>query len=274
MQSLQQELWQAAGPRVLTHVGDLAWWVHRTPVARRLWLEGDRCVAWAWIDRGTALVHDVHPEFRAGPLHEEVLDWFEAEAEPGANGLQAWAMDGDDVAFGLLARRGFERPARASSYEYYVRALSDLPEVPPLRDGFRLRAVHGDEDMHERVEVHRATWEPSRVTEESYRNVMRAWPYRGDLDCVVEAPDGRFAAYALAWYDDANRVGELEPVGTYPDFRRLGLGAAVCRYAFSRLRDAGAEQVIVYSESEPAQRLYESVGFRRHAILRSFTKVR
>src|SRR5881227_2916368 len=27
------------------------------------------------------------------------------------------------------------------------------------------------------------------------------------LDCVVEAPDGRFAAYVLAWPDDANGVG-------------------------------------------------------------------
>jgi uncharacterized lipoprotein YbaY len=30
-----------------------------------------------------------------------------------------------------------------------------------------------------RLEVHRAAFAPSRVTVESYRNVMATWPYRG-----------------------------------------------------------------------------------------------
>ena len=50
----------------------------------------------------------------------------------------------------------------------------------------------------------------------------QAWPYRSDLDCVVEAPDGTFAAYVLCWYDEDNGVGEFEPVGTHPDYRRRG----------------------------------------------------
>ncbi len=43
-------------------------------------------------------------------------------------------------------------------------------------------------DLAERVAIHRDVWAPSRVTEESYANVMAAWPYRASLDCVVEAP--------------------------------------------------------------------------------------
>jgi ribosomal protein S18 acetylase RimI-like enzyme len=106
------------------------------------------------------------------------------------------------------------------------------------------------------------------VTEETYRDVMRTWPYRPDIDCVLEAPDGSFAAYVLCWYDDANRVGEFEPVGTHQNYRRRGFGAAVCRYALHRLREEGGRQAIVYASGEPDQRqasaLYESVGFRRH----------
>ena len=49
---------------------------------------------------------------------------------------------------------------------------------------------------------------------------MAEWPYRSSLDCVVEAPDGRFAGYCLMWPDDENRVGELEPVGVREEFRR------------------------------------------------------
>ncbi len=185
MQALQQELWALEGPRVLTHAGDLAWWLHRGPE---------------------------------------------------------------------------ERPE---------------PVVP---EGFTLRTVRNEADFHQRVAVHRAVWAPSRLTEESYRKVMRAWPYRSDLDCVVEAADGTFAAYVLCWYDDDNRVGEFEPVGTHPDYRRRGLGAAVCTYALRRLQEEGARQAIVYAEGrdedEPSRALYESVGFHLHTRAIEFRKER
>ena len=109
-------------------------------------------------------------------------------------------------------------------------------------------------------------WAPSRVTVESFTKLQTAWPYRADLDCVVEAPDGSFAAYCLAWLDDENRVGELEPVGTHPDHRRRGLASAVCRFALHRLREEGAERAIVYSlAGSDATALYESIGMREHA---------
>jgi hypothetical protein len=53
-------------------------------------------------------------------------------------------------------------------------------------------------DPARRVAVHRAAWHPSRVTVDSYRNVMAAWPYRATLDWVIEAPDGRVGRGALS----------------------------------------------------------------------------
>jgi ribosomal protein S18 acetylase RimI-like enzyme len=271
MQRLQQELWAIEGPRTATHVGDLAWGSTHAPRerewTRRLWLDGGRCVAWAWVKRGASLEYEIHPDHRGGPLHAELLDWFESEA-PAGETLSAWWMEGDDVSLGLLEPRGYEQGEDAESLLYHVQELDDPVAVPSVRDGFRLRTVNGDDDIYERVLVHQAVWAPSRVTEQTYRSVMRAWPYRADLDCVVEAPDGSFAAYVLCWYDDANRVGEFEPVGTHPNHRRRGFGAAVCSYALRRLQEEGAAQAIVYASGRPDQRqasaLYESVGFRRH----------
>src|ERR671934_55115 len=62
----------------------------------------------------------------------------------------------------------------------------DEPRVP---GGYTLRTVRGEEDLAARVASHRAAWEGSRVTEESYRFVMRTRAYRTELDCVLEAPD-------------------------------------------------------------------------------------
>ena len=94
---------------------------------------------------------------------------------------------------------------------------------------------------------------------------MASWPYRSSLDCVVEAPDRRFAAYVLVWPDDVNGVGLFEPVGTREEFRRLGLGAAVCTFALQRMHEEGLRQAVVLCESDAACALYVSVGFRRHA---------
>jgi len=154
---------------------------------------------------------------------------------------------------------------------YLVRDLPERPEPPPLPDGFGYRTV-GEEDVAERVSLHREVWAPSRVTELSYAQVRAQWPYRESLDCVVAAPDGRFAAYCLCWPDDANAVGEFEPVGVRPEFRRRGLGAAACTFALRRLHEEGGRQAIVYCATEPACALYESLGFGIHASLVEYSR--
>ncbi|MGA5560099.1 GNAT family N-acetyltransferase [Streptomyces platensis] len=42
------------------------------------------------------------------------------------------------------------------------------------------------------------------------------------------------------WLDEANRTAEFEPVGTHPDYRRLGLGRALLLHGMHLARDAGA----------------------------------
>jgi ribosomal protein S18 acetylase RimI-like enzyme len=154
---------------------------------------------------------------------------------------------------------------------YLQRDLEHPPELLPLPEGFGYRTV-GPDDVPERVAVHREVWAPSRVTESSYAQVRAQWPYRESLDCVIESPDGRFAAYCLCWPDDENGVGEFEPVGVRPEFRRRGLGAAVCTFALRRWHEEGGRQAIVYCASLPACALYESVGFHRHATQVGFAR--
>jgi ribosomal protein S18 acetylase RimI-like enzyme len=158
---------------------------------------------------------------------------------------------------------------------YLVRDLVEPPEPQSLPDDFRYRTVAAD-DMPERVSIHREVWAragtPSRFTESSYAQVRGEWPYRESLDCVVEAPDGRFAAYCLCWPDDENRVGEFEPVGVRAEFRRRGLGAAVCTFALQRLHEEGGRQAIVYCATAPACALYESLGFQIHASLVEYSR--
>jgi ribosomal protein S18 acetylase RimI-like enzyme len=140
-------------------------------------------------------------------------------------------------------------------------------ESPKLPKGFILRHVE-DGDAEQRAHVHQMAFNPSRVSVESYKNVMATWPYRADLDWIVEAPNGEFAAFALAWFDDVNSVGELEPVGTASEYRELGLARAVSLAALHALKNVGAESAVVYPRGDAdypvPNRLYEGLGFVQH----------
>ena len=273
MQQLALEQRRLLGARAYWHVGDVAWGLRQHEGREsewkiRLWVEDGRVVAWSWLkaDGRDKLEHQVHPE------HLHLLD--EILAEPAAH--VAYAFEDDTELREALARHGFIEPQEQAMH-YNAIELTDAPELPELPEGFRYRTV-GHDDIPERVSIHRAVWgrpdAPSRFTESSFAHVRKAWPYRESLDCVVEAPDGRFAAYALLWPDDASSVGELEPVGVREEFRRRGLGAAVCTYALRRWYEEGGRNAIVYCVTDAACGLYESVGFRRHASLVGYSRAR
>ena len=265
MHELALEQRSDLGVRAPWHVGDVSWGLFQHEGREdeweiRVWKDGDRTVAWSWLKGAKGwLEFDVRRERR--DLLDEILD------EPRAR--LAVCYEDDAEVRPILEARGFIHP----EWMIHLNAR-DLAEAPPqleLPDGFRCRTVEPD-DLAERVAVHRDVWAPSRVTESSYANVMAAWPYRASLDCVVEAPDGRFAAYVLAWPDQENRVGLFEPVGTREEFRGRRLGAAVCTFALRRLHEEGIRQAVVGCMTEPACALYESIGFRRHATLVGYSR--
>jgi ribosomal protein S18 acetylase RimI-like enzyme len=222
------------------HVGDVTWGLRQHEGREqewqiRIWREDERVAAWSWLkgDRGL-LEFDVRRDRLR--LLDEIL------AQPAAR--TAVAFEDDEDVRAALERHGFAKRDETNVnrqgplMHFLAREVPDAPELPSLPDGFRYRTVEPD-DLTERVAIHRDVWAPSRVTEESFANVPASWPYRASLDCVVEAPDGRFAAYCLDWPDDENRVGELEPVGVRDEYRRRGLGAAVCTFGLRRCTKKG-----------------------------------
>ena len=98
------------------------------------------------------------------------------------------------------------------------------------------------------------------------QGVRQTAAYRGDLHILVEAPDGTMASSTIMWLDEANRTAEFEPVGTHPDYRRLGLGRAMLLHGMHLARAAGATHMTVACLGAPghpkARGLYYSVGFR------------
>jgi GNAT superfamily N-acetyltransferase len=279
MQALAQSIWSFDEHH---HVGGLAWQrfehVGREPEwPTRIWETGGRVVAWAWLyehdpDVLYAQVHPDHPE-----LWDAALDWFERGA--GADELEILVFERERRLLSAIEARGYAPCADAPFGLLNRRGLDDLPPLV-LPPGLRALSMAELPDPDRRAAAHRAAWSRiagrehlppagSRVTGESYRNVMAAWPYRPELDLVLEDCDGRWVANCCIWLDAANGVAEFEPVGVDADFRRRGLGRAVCLAGLHALARTGAHTAIVGSRGDagyPAPRgLYFGLGFATYA---------
>jgi mycothiol synthase len=270
MRALLVATYATSGPPVYATVGDLDWWRYSDPdpaaLARaRLWLDaadGLVGIAWPSDDQVDLLVHPRHHRVLAA-----MLAWAEQRRrEAGSGGprpprLTAWAYEGDGERQTLLGRRGYRRGEGFLCHR--GRRLDAAPPAPRLPAGYALRHVCGEADLSRRAAVHRAAFAPSELTPERYRAVMGAPTYRPELDLVVEATDGSFAAFGLAWLDAANWIGTFEPVGCHPAHQRRGLATAIMGEGLRRLRAAGATMAFVTTGGEQvaANALYDAVGF-------------
>lgn len=263
MQGLVQRIWS---PRCRWHVGDLAWGRYAIPGAAAdfrtaLWLDGDQVVGWGWAEVPGYLSWVVDPAVPDVAI--EVLSWFEGVA--GSAELTTTILEPEAHLVDALTAAGYTSDTTAAYFVHHHRTLDDV-EAPELPDGFRLRQVQPGQAAP-RAAVHRAGWSDfgSRVSADSYADVMAAWPYRPELDWVVETSGGEWVASALGWLDHHNAVGLLEPVGCAPAYRRLGLARAVNLAVLHAFREGGATSALVGPRGDDAYpvpaRLYRSIGF-------------
>ncbi|WP_367128212.1 GNAT family N-acetyltransferase [Saccharothrix sp. HUAS TT1] len=248
-----RELARRTWPDGRWHAGGLTWSLHEHPHTdqpTRTW--GDR--AWGRLPAPGVLQWQVHPDHPE--LADDVLDW--ATGATDLTEVVAWS--GEPHQLDALTRHGY-RPAPGPFLIRLARGLDHLPTTTPPAGYHRAHVT--DDLVPARVHAHRAAWHPSHVTEDGYRALRAAEPYREHLDRVVLAPDGAVAASCLAWLDDG--VGECEPVGTHPDHRRLGLARTATLDALHALRDLGAHTAVAHARGDDAHpvpaHLYRSVGF-------------
>jgi ribosomal protein S18 acetylase RimI-like enzyme len=227
----------------------------------------------AWAEARRRQLPDAYPRFIELTSMEQ---WAEEIRSPGgtpvADGrwLTTIALERDQPRIDFLEAHGFA--ATEHFAPDYRRDLSQPIASPQLADGHRLRGVT-DADLVERVAVHRAAWLGSSYDATRHRRIQESPGYDPQLDIVLEAADGRFVSYCIAWVDAAG-VGSFEPVGTRPEWRGQGVGRAIILEGLRRLKAKRVLRARVSTAgfNAPAQRLYESCGFERIDTMRTYLK--
>ena len=254
------------GTRIYATVGEIDWWRFTDDDSDaamrrvRLWFDDDALVAFSWPDDDQIDVF--HPGYAY--LQDAMLAWSVSdhrEREGAEKPMTTFAFASDPLRQEHLRRYGFA-PGDELLFLRTRPVSEDLPE-PALPAGYTIRHVVGPEEAEARVAVHRAAFTQSKMTAEKYRRVMVAPSYRPELDLVAVAPDGSFAAFAIVWWDEVNRRGIFEPLGTAAEHQRRGLGRAIVAEGTRRLRGLGAESAWITSASDnpAANALYDGCGF-------------
>ena len=272
---------QAANGTYYVHTGDLDWWLY-FPLIQQSWNEiiylrdgsnpDELLIGWALLSpEWRAFDVFVHPRERGSGRAAEMYIWAEEQItrlvkdSGGADIRTMWICEADEVLINHLLQRGFIRGE--DNLNCFERSLAaPLPNFG-MPAGFQIRSVAGEEEGLKRAMASHAAFSSDKSFEfywSRYQRFMRSPGYSPDLNLMIVTPDGRCASFCNCWLDPVNRVGLFEPVGTHPDFQRLGMARAVMIEGLRRMQVAGMLTATVGAESDnpAAQGLYRSIGFQ------------
>jgi ribosomal protein S18 acetylase RimI-like enzyme len=240
-----------------------------------LWFdEGQQLAAWAVLQTPFWTMDYVcHPAAEAH-LHREILAWADRRAReiaPTELGHPAWyvmVFEEQSKRIQDLEVMGFKCQADVGENSW-SKVLMQRDAALPVKvyqppAGYVVRSLSGEGEAEAYVELHRSVFESKNMTVDWRRRAIRHPAYRQDLDLVVEAPDGRLAAFCICWFDKTTSSGQVEPLGCHKDFRKYALGRVALAEGLYRLQRLGAKTVHVETDSyrNTAFRLYESFDFQ------------
>jgi GNAT superfamily N-acetyltransferase len=146
-------------------------------------------------------------------------------------------------------------------------ALFPIGDPPPLPDGLRIETVRDEQQLGQFQEVMSGGFSmPLHLAKglitPAVLGVSGFESYLGFLD-------GKAVATSGLYFGDG--TAGVYNVGTLPDYRRPGLGAAMTWHAVSRGADRGCT-VSILQASVMGKPVYERMGFRTVAPYRTFVR--
>lgn len=234
----------------------------------RLWFEGTLLIAFAFVDEFCNLCFEIRSEINNPKLEQEIAEWgmicmqdrIKKTGEIAALDSYCSALNTDRI--NLLERMGFVQQEVQSLH--FSRDLSDpLPELR-LPQGYSIRCVNGESEVAQLVNLHQTAFGTEHMTVEYRLAMMHAPEYDQSMDWVATSPDGKLAAFCIGSIDSEDpSTGYLDPIGTHPGHRRIGLSAAMIAHGLSVLKSRGIiiAQFGTNSENIPMQQLAVHSGF-------------
>ncbi|MFW9798553.1 MAG: GNAT family N-acetyltransferase [Candidatus Thorarchaeota archaeon] len=240
-----------------------------------VWQIGEQIVALSLSKPSGSCHLSIHPDYLE--YAKEIMVWMQGRVkELGKKDVIKMSLvvdDTDKELISILTELGFEKDEIEGDNQ--VRPVdTPVPDYTLPKEYTVRNAVIRDEYDEYRAVQKSVFPHIKSMSKEILDTYTEASFYHEELDIVAVAPNGEFAAFCTARIDPVSRITELEPVGTHPDHRKLGLGKAVILESLKRLERFMPSAVVILgaAPSEGARALYKSVGFINKGMAHYWTK--
>lgn len=228
----------------------------------RLWYdENGRLAGVAVSEYGKCSIYtQVHPDYP--DIEKEMIPWIIDTWAKDKPQLEMFVYITDQKRKKLLAEFGFEEYKDSGWMREYDlgKSLYDSPLSP----GFQIERLSQNRNYESLLKAVNAAFDrpPKLPMEWLESKLFDAPSISEDWQLSAVTPDGEHASFCFVWIDGENRIAEIEPIGTRPEFQKKGLAKAVVVECFRRLRDEGIDLAYIASGPEPlpSNKLYESLN--------------
>lgn len=202
------------------------------------------------------------------PTQEVLIDWaIENLSQKSENKLwlEVWCNENDEIRQKILEDKGF-KPTSEHQIKR-TQTLSSLKSLPQIPDGYVVRNVdRNDEDYEKMAKLLNAAFNRDFHSAEEYRNFATLAPsYRSELEIVVQAPNGEFAAHAGFTAHNKESFVVVEPVCTHPDHQNLGLARIAIAEGLNRCLNMGIKTAFIeaWYSNPVSNHVYQQMGFAK-----------
>lgn len=199
----------------------------------------------------------VHPEYRGQGIFKKLSELVLAEGKRRNSGSMLLLSDrksesGQDFIAGTGAKYAH------SEYEMY---LNQNVQQPMDSSGINLRnATNADaQEIARQNAIYFGEGEPENIELEDL--ILPEEEEKRGMPCYLAEKDQQIIGKVNLQI--TSKLGAIFGLGVLPEYRRLGYGRAILLMAIGKLREAGANEIMlqVAAENANALNLYKSCGF-------------
>lgn len=196
----------------------------------------------------------VHHNYRE--VEKDILQWIK---DRHARKRTTFALEEDSYRIENLKSDGF-RYNHHSKNMYAYDLSSPLPNAQ-LKEGFRVSSLSELKDFDTFFTAKDAAFPHAGSSKQRFKTKSQAPGYYYDWNIIIMTPDEQCVSFCTVWPDWKNKMAEIDPVGTHPNFQGKGLAKAMLVNVFSRLKNEGIKMAYIDTGAEPfpANFLYKSL---------------
>lgn len=216
----------------------------------------------------------VDPEYHT--VEGEMIRWIDSHYYSSktdkSSKLHINILEGNSRREKLLTEMNF---IKKGIYGYYrIRKGSSPKPKFPCPKGFTIRPIRKDEYVQQTLNIRKVFGHGESFTADVLEWISNCSFYHKELDLVAVNPDGIIASFCTFRVDPTSSIISLEPMGTHPDFRKLGLGKALMTEGIRRSMKFNPPFFYIdgAANTPAANRLYDITGFDEKYAINSWIK--